>query len=56
MGAQRPSVTTALKQLTDAGRISRLDDGSWLLRGNPPDTLTRMRENSADDEFRDTAA
>jgi len=56
VGAQRPSVTTALKQLTDAGRISRLDDGSWLLRGNPPDTLTRMRENSADDEFRDTAA
>jgi hypothetical protein len=37
VGAQRPSVTTALGHLTSAGRIARLDDGSWLLRGGPPD-------------------
>jgi hypothetical protein len=37
VGAQRPSVTTALGQLTSAGRIARLEDGSWLLRGGPPD-------------------
>jgi CRP/FNR family cyclic AMP-dependent transcriptional regulator len=36
VGAQRPSVTTALGTLTSAGRVERLDDGSWLLRGGPP--------------------
>jgi hypothetical protein len=36
VGAQRPSVTTALGHLTSAGRVERLDDGSWLLRGGPP--------------------
>jgi CRP/FNR family cyclic AMP-dependent transcriptional regulator len=56
VGAQRPSVTTALKQLTDAGRISRLDDGSWLLRGSPPETLARMRDGASGEAYRDTAA
>jgi CRP/FNR family cyclic AMP-dependent transcriptional regulator len=37
VGAQRPSVTTALGNLAAAGHIERLDDGSWLLRGDPPD-------------------
>jgi CRP/FNR family cyclic AMP-dependent transcriptional regulator len=37
VGAQRPSVTTALGNLAGAGRIERLEDGSWLLRGDPPD-------------------
>jgi CRP/FNR family cyclic AMP-dependent transcriptional regulator len=36
VGAQRPSVTTALGHLTNAGRLERLEDGSWLLRGGPP--------------------
>jgi CRP/FNR family transcriptional regulator, cyclic AMP receptor protein len=36
VGAQRPSVTTALGGLADAGRISRRDDGSWLLHGEAP--------------------
>ncbi|MEA2436615.1 MAG: family transcriptional regulator, cyclic receptor protein [Thermoleophilaceae bacterium] len=35
VGAHRPSVTTALSELSRAGRISRLPDG-WLLRGDPP--------------------
>jgi hypothetical protein len=37
VGAQRPSVTTALGHLTAADRVERLPDGSWLLRGDPPD-------------------
>jgi CRP/FNR family cyclic AMP-dependent transcriptional regulator len=37
VGAQRPSVTTALGNLAGAGRVERLEDGSWLLRGHPPD-------------------
>ncbi len=37
VGAQRPSVTTALGHLAGAGRIERMEDGSWLLRGDPPD-------------------
>jgi CRP/FNR family transcriptional regulator, cyclic AMP receptor protein len=48
VGAQRPSVTTALKQLTDAGRLSRLEDGGWLLRGDPPDELERLRDTAPD--------
>ena len=36
VGAQRPSVTTALGNLAGAGLVERLDDGSWLLRGEPP--------------------
>jgi CRP-like cAMP-binding protein len=43
VGAQRPSVTTALKQLGDGGHVARMTDGTWLLRGDPPDTLERIR-------------
>ena len=46
VGAQRPSVTTALKKLMDEGRVSRAGDGTWLLHGDPPDTLERMRESA----------
>jgi hypothetical protein len=35
VGAHRPSVTTALSELTRSGRISRLPHG-WLLTGDPP--------------------
>src|SRR3954449_3641845 len=41
VGAQRPSVTTALKELATEGRMTRADDGTWLLHGDPPDTLER---------------
>lgn len=43
VGAQRPSVTTALNQLEAAGRLSRREGGGWLLHGEPPDDLERMR-------------
>jgi CRP/FNR family transcriptional regulator, cyclic AMP receptor protein len=47
VGAQRPSVTTALKQLGEEGLVTRGDDGTWLLHGKPPDTLERLRAQSA---------
>jgi CRP-like cAMP-binding protein len=40
VGAHRPSVTTALSELSRAGRISRLPQG-WLLRGDPPSAAVR---------------
>lgn len=43
VGAQRPSVTTALKQLREEGRVTRAPDGTWLLHGEPPHTLERLR-------------
>jgi CRP-like cAMP-binding protein len=36
VGAQRPSVTTALGGLADSGRVTRRDDGGWVLHGEPP--------------------
>jgi CRP/FNR family transcriptional regulator, cyclic AMP receptor protein len=36
VGAQRPSVTTALGTLADRRVLSRRDDGTWLLHGEPP--------------------
>jgi len=39
VGAHRPSVTTALGALNKAGKLSRRDDGGWLLHGEPPEKL-----------------
>jgi CRP/FNR family transcriptional regulator, cyclic AMP receptor protein len=36
VGAQRPSVTTALSDLARRGIVERRDDGAWILRGDPP--------------------
>lgn len=36
VGAQRPSVTTALSDLARRNVIERRDDGAWILRGDPP--------------------
>jgi CRP/FNR family transcriptional regulator, cyclic AMP receptor protein len=36
VGAQRPSVTTALSDLARRGVIERRDDGAWILHGDPP--------------------
>jgi hypothetical protein len=48
VGAQRPSVTTALKHLASEGMLLRERDGTWLLRGDPPETLERLREQVGD--------
>lgn len=42
IGARRPSVTTALGQLSERGMVQRQADGTWLLLDRPPvfDQLT----------------
>jgi CRP/FNR family cyclic AMP-dependent transcriptional regulator len=37
VGARRPTVSTALSELAEHGDVIRRADGSWLLRGQPPD-------------------
>ena len=39
VGAQRPSVTTALGRLEAAGRVSKRPGGGWILHGGPPAEL-----------------
>ena len=39
VGSQRASVTTGLRHIDESGRVVRRADGSWLLRGSPPDEL-----------------
>ena len=43
VGAHRPSVTTAMGELTRAGAISRRDEGHWVLHGQPPEQLRGHR-------------
>jgi hypothetical protein len=43
VGAHRPSVTTAMGELTRAGTISRRDEGHWVLHGQPPEQLRGHR-------------
>ncbi|UGS36615.1 Crp/Fnr family transcriptional regulator [Capillimicrobium parvum] len=42
VGARRPSVTTAITQLTQRGLVSRRDDGAWVVHGAPPAELDRV--------------
>jgi hypothetical protein len=35
IGARRPTVSTALGELTRAGQLQRVDNGTWLLTGEP---------------------
>ena len=46
VGARRPSVTTALGRLQDAGLIERTHDGSWLLHGAPPEDYAHIQETA----------
>jgi hypothetical protein len=43
--AQRPTVTSALKRLSDRGQIRRRSDKTWLLAPDPPTVPTRVREH-----------
>jgi CRP-like cAMP-binding protein len=36
VGARRPSVTTALTNLQEEGRLTGTSTGSWVLQGDPP--------------------
>jgi CRP-like cAMP-binding protein len=42
VGCRRASVTTALKEVTESGMAVRRSDGTWLLKGSPPDELSRL--------------
>ncbi|MBV9944387.1 MAG: Crp/Fnr family transcriptional regulator [Solirubrobacterales bacterium] len=46
-GAPRPSVTTALKRLGDAGHVRPLPRSRWLLLGRPPSALQAVRKHSS---------
>ena len=46
VGARRPTVSTALSELGERGELVRRADGSWLLRGDPPDASTLERPSA----------
>ena len=48
VGARRPSVTAAVKELTAAGLIESQPGSRWLLQGDPPAELRQMHEHAAD--------
>ncbi len=47
VGAHRPSVTTAMGDLSRAGVLSRRDTGEWVLHGSPPHQLRHHRLSAA---------
>jgi CRP/FNR family transcriptional regulator, cyclic AMP receptor protein len=47
VGARRPTVSTALSELAEREELIRRPDGSWLLRGDPPDTVGVNRRPTA---------
>jgi hypothetical protein len=47
VGARRPTVSTALSELAEREELVRRPDGSWLLRGDPPDATTLARRPTA---------
>jgi len=47
VGARRPTVSTALSELAERADLVRRTDGSWLLRGDPPDASTLTRRPTA---------
>jgi len=42
VGARRPTITTALKELTKQGLVHRRDDGAWILCGSAPSELDEI--------------
>src|ERR671927_191822 len=44
VGARRPTVSTALSELAEREELTRRPDGSWLLRGDPPDAESLARK------------
>jgi hypothetical protein len=46
VGAQRPSVTTALRQLEEEGQLRRTPQRGWLLPGEPPEVLSRQAQGA----------
>jgi hypothetical protein len=50
IGARRPTVTTALGRLAEAGLVVQEGNGHWLLRGGPPQQLRDASAGTAPDE------
>lgn len=46
VGSQRPSVTTALSDLRQRGRVARRDDGCWVLHGEAPAALASLYDQA----------
>ena len=46
VGARRPTVSTALGELAERGELMRRVDGSWVLRGSPPDASALGRRRA----------
>jgi len=49
VGARRPTVSTALAELAERQELIRRPDGSWLLRGDPPDAESLARRPAGAD-------
>jgi CRP/FNR family cyclic AMP-dependent transcriptional regulator len=47
VGSHRPTVTLALRTLTEAGLVERRSRSHWLLRGDPPAELRQVHEHAA---------
>jgi len=47
VGARRPSVSLAVRQLTAAGRLHSRPRSRWLLLGRPPEELRKLHERSS---------
>jgi CRP/FNR family cyclic AMP-dependent transcriptional regulator len=47
IGARRPTVTTTLSKLTEAGLLLQESNGYWLLRGGPPQELRDLPDEAA---------
>jgi CRP/FNR family cyclic AMP-dependent transcriptional regulator len=47
VGAQRPTVSTALKGLADAGEVTRRRDGAWVLRAESKERLQQLHRRNA---------
>src|SRR5262249_13955877 len=47
VGAQRPTVSTALKGLHDAGEITRRRDGAWVLLPESQERLQHLQDRVA---------
>lgn len=45
--ARRPSVTASLGALAERGLVTRSDDGTWVLHGDPQDQFERLRAKIA---------
>jgi CRP/FNR family cyclic AMP-dependent transcriptional regulator len=45
VGVRRPSVTSSISRLRQAGVLTRRDDGCWVLSGSPPNELADPDES-----------